>query len=322
MRSHPRIRIAGALLAAGLLISGCSALSTQPTAGDAGGGGAAAKSAPDAAVGRSRAESDDSAAEPGANQSRADRSKGGNTVAKGEIRDRSIVRVGRMRILVGDVGVAAGKATALLGGTGGYVESERSAADDDGKISSSQVVLRVEVDDYERVGDALRELGRVLADESSTTDVTEEVVDVESRIASQQDSIARMRTLLGSAKTVGEVIEVESELSTRQAELESLQGRYAVLSSQTSLSTITVDFERKDSEKPTEKDEGGFGWGLGQGWDALIGAGSALLTLVGVLLPFAVVIAIVFVPFWLLLRNRQRRRTPTAPPAPAPAAGP
>lgn len=320
MRNRPRRVFAGVFVAIGLLLAGCtSSGESDLSTADAAGGGAIAgeQAAPEAAAGRAGPDSDGAAAaELGAEKS------SGNTVAKGEIRDRSIVRVGRMTILVSDVRASAGKASALVGGTGGYVESEQSVADDDGKITSSQVVLRVEVDDYERVAGALREVGKVLADESNTTDVTEEIVDVESRMESQEDSIARMRTLLGSAKTVGEVIQVESELSVRQAELESLQSRYAVLSSQTSLSTITVDFERKEKpEQEPKDDEGGFLWGLGQGWDALLGAGSALLTVVGVLLPFAVIIAIIFVPSWLLLRNRLRRRTPAAPPEPAPTSG-
>lgn len=312
----PHRALAGVLLAVGLVFTGCSSspgseLAAQSDA-NAGGGSVAA---PDESAGRSRADADGgSAAKPG-----ADKSGSGSTVAKGEIRDRSIIRVGRMRIRVTDVRAATGKASALVGGTDGYVESEQSVADDDGKTTSSQVVLRVEVDDFQRVAGELRKFGKVLADQSDTTDVTEEIVDVESRIESQEDSIARMRALLGSAKTVGEVIQVESELSVRQAELESLQGRYAVLSSQTSLSTITVDFERKEKpeDKPEKEDESGFLWGLGQGWDALLGAGSALLTVVGVVLPFAVIITIIGVPSWVLLRNRLRRR-PTSPPEPAP----
>lgn len=310
MSNHRRRCLVGALIAAGLVLGGCtSGLSTEPQSGDAADRSAAEEAGPDAD------ESGGAAA-----GERSERSDGSETVARGEIRDRSIIRIGRMTVRVKDIRVAVGRATALVGGTEGYVESEQSTADEDGDLASAQVVLRVEADDYQRVAGGLRKLGKVLSDKSDTTDVTEEIVDVESRIESQEQSLERMRNLMAAAETVGEVIKVESELSTRQAELESLQSRYAVLTSQTSLSTITVDFERpdKDSEESPD-DQSGFFWGLGRGWNALLEAGTVLLTVVGAVLPFATVVAVIFVPLWLLLRGRIRRRTQPTPPEPAPS---
>ncbi|HET7823328.1 MAG TPA: hypothetical protein VFL10_17535, partial [Ornithinibacter sp.] len=65
----------------------------------------------------------------------------------------------------------------------------------------------------------------------------------------------------------------------------------------------------------------GFLAGLKAGWTAFTGSVTVLLTVVGALLPFAVVLALVLVPLVLWLRRRTPRTPVTAQPAvPAPPA--
>ena len=49
--------------------------------------------------------------------------------------------------------------------------------------------------------------------------------DIASRLRSQQRSVARVRALLAQAKTIGEIVQVEGELSRREADLESLEAQ-------------------------------------------------------------------------------------------------
>jgi hypothetical protein len=251
-------------------------------------------------------------AEPPARRSRAN------------LRLRSIIRTAELVVRTRDVTRAARRATQLVAGTDGYVASQQTSGQRDGSPASVHLVLRVPVDDFERIADQLTTYGKVQSDERNATDVTEEVVDVESRIATQKRSIARLRTLLGKAKTVGEVVQVESELAAREADLESLQSRYAVLTSQTTLSTIDVTFVAQPAD---DHDDSGFFAGLRSGWRAFVAFIQFLLTAVGAAIPFAVTLAVLGVPVWLAVRTRRRkahsreapaRPEPTAEPPPAP----
>ena len=70
--------------------------------------------------------------------------------------------------------------------------------------------------------DRLAQLGDEQTRSVQTQDVTESLVDVESRLVTQQASVDRVRALLAKANTIGEVVSIESELTKREADLDSL----------------------------------------------------------------------------------------------------
>ena len=88
-------------------------------------------------------------------------------------------------------------------------------------------------------------------DTSDRADVTETLVDLAARIATQQASLARVRELLARATTIGEIVSLENELTNRQAELDSLMQRREKLSGLVALATITVVLEpSRSSTRP------------------------------------------------------------------------
>src|SRR5262249_60272583 len=74
----------------------------------------------------------------------------------------------------------------------------------------------------------------------STQDVTSQVIDVAARLRSEQASVDRVRALLAQATSIGEIVSIESELTQREADLESLESQQANLNDLTALSTITA----------------------------------------------------------------------------------
>ena len=118
------------------------------------------------------------------------------------------------------------------------------------------------------------------------------------------------------------VIRLESEIARREADLASLRAQQDYLEDQTSLSTIDLTLRAEEPEpKPApEKDEledAGFLAGLSGGWNALLDVLVVAATVVGALLPFALVAALVGLPLalWLRATRRQRRTTGASQPA-------
>ena len=99
-----------------------------------------------------------------------------------------------------------------------------------------------------------------------------------------------------------------------------MKSQQTYLADQTSLSTITVYLEQKAAPvkvaKKEQADEAGFLAGLEGGWSALAAFATVVATIVGALLPWLVVLAIVGLPTWLVARRLARRRPP--PPVPNP----
>lgn len=203
---------------------------------------------------------------------------------------------------------AAAQARAVVGSQGYVGGSE-------GHGNTLTLTLRVPSTGYQQAMDRLAGLGTVTDRQEQAEDVTATMVDLDSRIETMKASVARVRALLAKAEKVGDVVSIESELSQREADLESLQRRQAALSGQASLSTITVTMLGSITGTATtaaEPDERtGFLGGLARGWDAFLSFGSGLLTFLGTILPFLPVLAVVAIIVWWLVR-RSRARTAAA----------
>ncbi|MFE3453864.1 DUF4349 domain-containing protein [Nonomuraea sp. NPDC059194] len=237
---------------------------------------------------------------------------------------RSIIYVSEMTVRAKDVTKAGEQAKQLVTGAGGYLANEQSDAFESSE-GSSTLVFKIPPTAYQGLLDRLgKELGKRESLRQNTTDVTEEVADVASRLKSAEQALASMRTLLTKASTVGQVIEVEREIATREAELESLQARQKALNSQVSMGTLTLRLIGPVAQVVEPSDEpAGFLGGLKAGWSALVSFVKILLTVIGVLLPWMVLIVPVVVAILILVR-RGRARRPAARPvgvAPRPRPG-
>jgi hypothetical protein len=168
-------------------------------------------------------------------------------------------------------------------------------------------VLRVPSTGLDRLVDDLAALGTVLARSAHTEDATAQVVDLDSRVATQRASVTRVRALLAQAASVGDVVAVESELARREADLESLERRLAALRDRVALSTLTVELRGAPAPPPAAAPPG-FGAGLGAGWAGLRVLGTALATAAGFLLPFLPLLAVAAGVVWAVVRRRRRRR--------------
>ncbi len=240
-----------------------------------------------------------------------------------------------------DVDQVAGRARALAVQAGGYVGREAMSGSggsggpaEDGPAGAvtGQIVLRVPSAAYQRTLDELAGLGRTVSRSSQADDLTQQVVDVTSRVQSQQASVERVRALMADATSLADIVSLESELGRRQADLESLQRQQQELASQTSLSTITLDLRRTEAAvAPPAKKADGFwasvGSALSGGWHVLAAIVRGLLIAVAAFAPFLLVVAPVGAVLWYVRRRRAAGRAPSRATSgsaswPAPGDGP
>ena len=222
---------------------------------------------------------------------------------------------------VKDVVAASAQAETFAASAGGFVAGEQTQArPDDPRDASAVLTLRVPGDRLPSLLTSLARLGAMLSQDQSSSDVTDQVIDVNARIQAQQASVDRIRALLAQATTIGQVVDIESELSTREGALESLKGQAKALSEQTSLATVTATLVGPGAAPPPPKKAStGFGHGLTQGWKAFTAAATWLLTALGAILPFL----IIGVPIaWAVFVLRRRRPVIASLPASEPVSSP
>ena len=130
------------------------------------------------------------------------------------------------------------------------------------------------------------------------------MIDTDARVRAGERSIRQIEALLSRAQKLGDIIAIENDLARRQADLDSLKQQQAWLDDQTSLSTINV-YLSAPMVHPASHESKGFLAGLSNGWQALGSTTVAVLTAVGAVLPFAVLIAVLGVPVWWVVRRRR-----------------
>ena len=237
---------------------------------------------------------------------------------------RSIIYRGGITVRVKDsVNAAAGQATGIATTAGGFIGADNRTTGEGG-ADTATLTLRVPADKFSAVVDQLSRLGKEEHREISTEDVTEQTVDLDARIQVQQARVDSGRRLLAQAKTLNDLVMLEKEVATRESDLASLQAKKRNLADLTALSTITVTFlgPEAPAPKPAKENPGGFLGGLTAGWHALLASLKIVLTVLGALLPWAIVIGLpVWLAFYLYRRYGRGKLTP-AQPALAPAGAP
>ena len=205
----------------------------------------------------------------------------------------------------------------MANASGGYVGGDDRNID--ASKSYATLTLRVPAGKFDTTMTALAALGTSQSRHISTQDVTGQVVDVQSRLKTQQASVDRIRSLIAGTTSISQIVTLEDELTQRESDLESMEAQLRSLTDLTSLSTITVVLLGPDAKvvaKPAKKTTGFIG-GLKSGWNGFVKSLTALLTVVGAALPFVITIGIVAYIVWWLFYRRRRRPAPASAAAPA-----
>lgn len=240
----------------------------------------------------------------------------------GELVDtRAIIFTGTITVRVDDVDAAAERAATVAARYGGFVGGDERTRDHDS--ARATLVLRIPSERFGEAVSALSDLGDEESRVLRTEDVTEEVADLETRIATAEASVARTRELLDRAESISDIVALEEELSAREDRLARLQARQRMLEDLTTLSTITLVLLTAEAEQPVDAEEPadtGFLAGLRSGWRGFLNAGDLLLTVLGWMLPWLVAIALPVTGIVLWRRRRATGRGPGLPPQPEPGA--
>ncbi len=230
---------------------------------------------------------------------------------------RAVISTGQVTLHPESITRARAEVMRLVASWGGTVADEQSSSDDRGRIVDSTLTLRVPTSRFADAMTAFGGLGKVEQQSRKSEDVTTQVLDNGARVRAAERSIRQIENLLDRAEKLSDIITIESDLARRQADLDSLKSQQAYLSDQTSMSTINVYLSQVSRVGPAEKEARGFLAGLDGGWTALKGATVVLLTVLGALLPFALVLLVLGVPLWMVVRRRVAAGPVSAESAPA-----
>lgn len=219
--------------------------------------------------------------------------------------DEKIVRTGNLELQVkkGKFDASYDSALAVARKVGGYISQSKSAATG-GTIASGEIMMRVPAQDFEGVLSELKKLGKVKSIDVSSEDVSDEYVDLKSRLRNWRAQEAVMLGLMKKATTIQESITIQNNLSDIQMEIERISGRLTFLENRTSYATIRLYIAEPQVIVRAEN------WGLGDAVYRALHASSRMLgvlvVLLGYLLPLAVLAGIGYALYRVATAVRRR----------------
>jgi hypothetical protein len=177
------------------------------------------------------------------------------------------------------------------------------------------VTYRIPAERWESTLAALRAVGdTVLAERTSSEEVTSQVVDLGARLANLRATEAALQAIMAKATKIPDVLEVQAQLTGVRQEVEQLTAQKASLEARAALATLTVGFALPPVVAVTQ---------VREGWDPAAEIDRAAATLVGlgqgllnaaiwvaiVVLPLALLVGLVVAAAWLLARRVRPRST-------------
>ncbi len=302
----------------GMLLAACSSASSGSGTVNSGSGGNGPVAAP------ASLPSGDGAPAPAYGTSGADRHglsvTSGGTSSGVLLSTQSIIYTAYLSLRVKDVSAIATTATSIVSAVGGYVSDEQESIPNDEHVPPQiTLTFKIPVAQYHQTLAKLGTLGHQVSLSQHAQDVTQEVADVGSRVASAEAAIKQLRVLLSKAGNVAALLQVQNEINSQEANLEALIAQQNALAHETSYGTVTVTLAGphvKIVKKHKKAKAHDFATGLRTGWHALGAVVTWLLTALGTILPFAVPVALVgAIAFESRRRLRRRRMPATEPPA-------
>jgi hypothetical protein len=210
--------------------------------------------------------------------------------------------------------------TTLVDEAGGYVASSQVNPTGEDRQPSITITIRVPADGLNSALSAIRGMAdEVLSESIQSQDVTEEYVDIESRLRNLNALETELLALLAEVREQPDadpqkLLTVYDEVSRVRGEIEVLEGRRRLLDNQASLSTLTVSIEPTPISEPIVE----------EGWRPLVTARQALGDLVEALqslgdaaIWFAIfalpVLLLVGLPVYVVVRILRGRSIRSAP---------
>jgi len=235
--------------------------------------------------------------------------------------ERIIVRNADISLVVRDVLETRDAIDALATSLGGWVVNS-NIYDNDTEISG-WISIRIPSEQFDQALAQLRAMAvRVSSESTSSQDITEEYVDLQSRLNNAEATESQYLTLLNTATEVEDILRIYEALSQIRYEIEQIKGRLQYLEQIAAMSLISINLTPEISLGPAVPP----GWSASETLNAAIrglstfgqGLGSAFIW-IGIFSPIWG--TILGIALWRRHKRRQKQLNPEATDAPEPADG-
>jgi len=215
---------------------------------------------------------------------------------------QKIVKTGALEVTVerNGYGELREKVHALADSSGGYLQGESSSQDGQG-LTHGTVTVRIPADQFDAAFAAIAGFGKAGKTNVKTSDMTQEYVDLQSRLRHLQAEEVFYLGLIDKAQTVSDMISISDRLSEIQQQKETAMGRQSYLDNQVAYATITASI----NESAEGEAAGGFWSSVSSAFRSFGRAGKYLGLGILYALPYLLVAGAAGLAFWGFKRKRR-----------------
>lgn len=192
---------------------------------------------------------------------------------------------------------------------GGYLQhsSQNGSAEDQNR--SLNCTVRVPAEHYRAFLEAAAQAGSQRYVSEDANDITAGYVDVEARLAALENQRDRLNALAEKAETTADLLEIESQLSDVQYEIESYTRQLRAMDDQVSYSTVDISLYEVAALTPVTPVTFGekVGRAFGDGWEVFVDFIQGTVLAIVYAWPL-VVLAVVVIAVLLATRPARRAR--------------
>lgn len=219
---------------------------------------------------------------------------------------KKIIKDGRLGIKVSNLKDSKTNVDTLVRNLGGYYDKESLSNND--YSTDYNLKIRVPSNNLEILIDKIEKgEGEVSYKEIDARDVTEEFIDLETRLTNKQKYLTQYQELLKSAKSIKEILDIQEKIRGLEEEIESTTGRLKYLNDLVNYSTLELNISQKKDFKYTPEHRGNFfeklKQSLSRGWYGFVDFFFFLLSNWAILILFSVLIY-----FWIKYRKRKKSK--------------
>lgn len=214
-----------------------------------------------------------------------------------------------IEVATGDFQDRYNQVTALAARYGGYVVIANTRKTGEDRPLTGSITIRVANtgDNFTRAQTELDSMGTVIRKDISGQDVTQDYVDLQSRLRNAEAQEAQLLSLMQKAQSIDDILTVQSRLADIQLQIEQLKGRLQYVEGRTDFASISVELREATDGIP---DTGGSGtnWGFVDaleyaGWLAVQTVNFVIMAM-GIIIPVGLISALLLALGYRLWRRR------------------
>ncbi|WP_407272691.1 DUF4349 domain-containing protein [Radiobacillus sp. PE A8.2] len=224
--------------------------------------------------------------------------------------ERKVIYTADLRVEVNDYEKTISNIQKQVTATGGYVVESHTYGGDENELKEGMVQVRVPQEHFQSFLEYVESGSMDVLERSvSGQDVTEEFVDLKSRLKSKRVVEERLLSFMEGAEKTEDLLKISNDLAKIQEEIEQITGRMNYLQNKADLATVSIYVVEDRVNIPKVNEENLNTWEKTQqqfmeSINFLISAASGLFVFFGGSLPILILLAIIGLVVYGVVKKR------------------